>query len=72
MSYMILKIKRVRASGLEGLYIDKNNFAVSKAIMRIKGVLDISGTHEFEYIPQEEFGSPSQKLKIIKGKMTMI
>jgi hypothetical protein len=36
--------------------------------MRIKGVLDISGTHEFEYIPQEEFGSPSQKLKIIKGK----
>jgi hypothetical protein len=53
--------KKSRASGLEGvLYIDKN-FAVSKAIMRIKGVLDISGTHEFEYIPQE-FGSPSAKL----------
>jgi hypothetical protein len=27
-----------------------------------KGVLDISGTHEFEYIPQEEIGSPSAKL----------
>jgi hypothetical protein len=38
--------------------------------MRIKGVLDISGTHEFEYIPQEEI--PSAKPKIVKGKMTMI
>jgi hypothetical protein len=35
--------------------------------MRIK-VLDISGTHEFEYIPQEEFGSPSAKLLKLKGK----
>jgi hypothetical protein len=63
MSYMIyFKIKR-KVSFRTGsvLYIDKNNFAVSKAIMRIKGVLDISGTHEFEYIPQEIW-FPSAKL----------
>jgi hypothetical protein len=72
MSYMIYfkNKKKSRASGLEGvLYIDKNNFAVSKAIMRIKGVLDISGTHEFEYIPQEEIWFPIRKtFKIVKGK----
>jgi hypothetical protein len=55
------KKKKSRASGLEGvLYIDKNNFAVSKA-MRIKGVLDISDTHEFEYIPQEAIWFPIRK-----------
>jgi hypothetical protein len=63
LTWFILNKKKSRASGLEGvLYIDKNNFAVSKAIMRIKGVLDISGTHEFEYIPQEEIWFPSAKL----------
>jgi hypothetical protein len=36
--------------------------------MRIKGVLDISGTHEFEYIPQEEIWFPSAKLLKLKGK----
>jgi hypothetical protein len=37
--------------------------------MRIKGVLDISGTHEFEYIPQEEIWFPIRKtFKIVKGK----
>jgi hypothetical protein len=57
------KNKKSKASGLEGvLYIDQN-FAVSKAIMRIKGVLDISGIHEFQqYIPQEEICSHSQNL----------
>ncbi|MFT7395656.1 MAG: hypothetical protein ACI96G_000388 [Flavobacterium sp.] len=72
MSYMIYfkNKKKSRASGLEGvLYIDKTNFAVSKAIMRIKGVLDISGTHEFTYIPHEEIWFPIRKtFKIVKGK----
>ncbi|MBO9582609.1 MAG: carboxypeptidase-like regulatory domain-containing protein [Flavobacterium sp.] len=59
-----------RASGLEGvLYIDKENFAVAKAVMRIKGVLDISGIHEFEYIPKEKIWFQSNTtFKIVKGK----
>ncbi|MEZ7506430.1 DUF5686 family protein [Flavobacterium sp. Arc2] len=72
MSYMIYfkNKKKSKASGLEGvLYIDQNNFAISKAIMRIKGVLDISGIHEFQYIPEEEIWFPIRKtFKIIKGK----
>jgi hypothetical protein len=62
--------KKNKASGLEGLlYIDLNSFAVSKAIMRIKGILDISGVHEFQYIPQEGIWFPICKtFKIIKGK----
>ncbi|NGY36414.1 carboxypeptidase-like regulatory domain-containing protein [Flavobacterium sp. XN-5] len=71
-SYMIYfkNKKKSKASGLEGvLYIDQNNFAVSKAVMRIKGVLDISGIHEFQYIPQEEIWFPiSKTFKIVKGK----
>ena len=72
MSYMIYfkNKKKSKASGLEGvLYIDQNNYAISKAIMRIKGVLDISGIHEFEYIPEEEIWFPIRKtFKIVKGK----
>jgi hypothetical protein len=47
-SYMIyFKIKeRVEPQDWKAYYIDKNNFAVSKALCEIKGVLDISGTHE--------------------------
>ncbi|CAM2840853.1 DUF5686 family protein [Flavobacterium frigoris] len=71
-SYMIYfkNKKKSKASGLEGvLYIDQTNFAISKAIMRIKGVLDISGIHEFQYIPQENIWFPIRKtFKIIKGK----
>ena len=54
--------KKKKAAGLEGiLYIDENNYAVAKAIMRIKGVLDISGIHEFLYIPKENLWFPTQK-----------
>lgn len=62
--------KKRKASGLEGvLYIDQNNFAVAKAVMRIKGVLDISGIHDFKYIPNEDLWFPSDKtFKIVKGK----
>lgn len=69
MIYFKNKSKR-KSSGLEGvLYIDKENFAVAKAVMRIKGVLDISGIHEFEYIPKEKIWFQSNTtFKIVKGK----
>ncbi|GIZ09283.1 DUF5686 family protein [Flavobacterium sp. UMI-01] len=62
--------RKSKKSGLEGvLYIDQNSYAIAKAVMRIKGVLDISGTHEFEYLPQEGIWFPSaKKFKIVKGK----
>ena len=62
--------KKQKKSGLEGvLYVDAENFAIAKAIMRIRGVLDISGTHEFQYIAEEKIWFPIHKnFKIIKGK----
>ncbi|OCB72608.1 CarboxypepD_reg-like domain-containing protein [Flavobacterium glycines] len=62
--------KKSKAKGLEGiLYIDQNNFAVAKAIMRIRGLLDISGTHEFEYLANENLWFPTHKnFRIIKGQ----
>ncbi|MGE6356937.1 DUF5686 family protein [Flavobacterium sp. NPDC079362] len=69
MIYFKNKQKR-KSSGLEGvLYIDQENFAVAKAVMRIKGVLDISGIHEFEYVPSEKVWFQSNTtFKIVKGK----
>ncbi|MGO4820272.1 MULTISPECIES: DUF5686 family protein [unclassified Flavobacterium] len=71
-SYMIYfkNKKKSKAAGLEGvLYIDQNNYAVAKAIMRIKGVMDISGIHEFEFVPQQNIWFPKSKtFKIVKGK----
>lgn len=69
MIYFKNKSKK-KSSGLEGvLYIDKENYAVAKAVMRIKGVLDISGIHEFEYIPKEKIWFQSNTtFKIVKGK----
>ncbi|WP_163410066.1 DUF5686 family protein [Flavobacterium ajazii] len=69
MIYFKNKEKR-KAAGLEGvLYIDQENFAIAKAIMRIKGVLDISGIHEFEYVPEEKIWFPvNTSFKIVKGR----
>ncbi|HJY12908.1 MAG TPA: DUF5686 family protein, partial [Flavobacterium sp.] len=70
-TYMIyFKNKKRRSNRLEGvLYIDQENFAVAKAVMRIKGVLDISGIHEFEYVPEEKIWFQSNTtFKIVKGK----
>ncbi len=57
-------------SGLEGaLYIDINNYAIANAVLRTRGVLDISGTHDFEYIQNQDIWFPiSTTFKIIKGK----
>lgn len=62
--------KKRKAAGLEGvLYIDTQNFAIAKAIMRIKGMLDITGTHEFKYLLKENLWFPVNKnFKIVKGK----
>ena len=62
--------KKSKAAGLEGvLYVDAENFAICKAIMRIKGLLDVSGTHEFSFSPDENLWFPTQKMfKIVKGK----
>jgi len=62
--------KERKKAGLEGvLYIDQNSFAISKAILRIRGILNISGIHEFKYIPDENIWLPTQEtFKIVKGK----
>lgn len=69
MVYFKNKRKR-KAAGLEGvLYIDAQNYAVARAVMRIRGVLDITGTHEFVFLPNEQLWFPSDKtFKIVKGK----
>ncbi|WP_296144177.1 DUF5686 and carboxypeptidase-like regulatory domain-containing protein [uncultured Flavobacterium sp.] len=71
-TYMIyFKPKRkAKSAGLQGvLYIDQNSFAVAKAIMRIRSVLDITATDEFEYLEKENIWFPTQKeFKIVKGK----
>jgi len=66
---MVYFKNKKKASGLEGvLYIDQQNYAIAKAIMRIKGVLDITGTHEFKFLPDEKIWFPvAKKFKIVKG-----
>ncbi|NNT70793.1 carboxypeptidase-like regulatory domain-containing protein [Flavobacterium sp. IMCC34852] len=61
---------KISRKGLEGLlYVDKENFAIAKAIMRIRGVLNITGIHEFNYLAEEQLWFPNKKnFKIIKGK----
>jgi len=70
-TYMIyFKKKKRKSNALEGvLYIDQENYAVAKAVMRIKAVLDITGIHEFEYVPSEKIWFQSNTtFKIVKGK----
>jgi hypothetical protein len=51
------------------LYIDQKNYAIAKAVIRIKGFLDISAIDEFKYIANEDLWFPKQKIfKIKKGK----
>jgi hypothetical protein len=62
--------KKAKSSGLEGvLYIDMQSYAVAKAVMRVKGVLDITGMHEFNYVPEEKIWFQSNTtFKIVKAK----
>lgn len=61
--------KRHKKTGLQGvLYIDSENYAVAKAVMRLKTLLDVSATHEFAYIPEKDLWFPTVKeFKIVKG-----
>ncbi|WP_284652683.1 DUF5686 family protein [Flavobacterium terrisoli] len=61
---------KISSKGLEGLlYVDKENFAITKAVMRIRGVLNITGVHEFNYLNDENLWFPIRKnFKIVKGK----
>jgi hypothetical protein len=62
--------KYSKQSGLEGLlYIDQTNFAVAKALMRARSILDISGLHEFEFNKIENIWFPiGRTFQIKKGK----
>lgn len=68
--YVVYFKNKISTKGLEGLlYIDKENHAIAKAVMRIRGVLDITGIHEFTYLPEEKIWFPIRKnFKIVKGK----
>ena len=59
-----------KKKGLEGvLFVDSQNFAIAKAVMEIKGPINISAIHEFEFLPQHQIWFPSKKnFKIAKGK----
>ncbi len=58
--------KKKRMDGV--LYIDKANYGVSKAIFRVKNVLDITSTHYFKYEKGHDLWFPDKKtLKIVKG-----
>jgi hypothetical protein len=67
---LVLYFKNKNNKGLEGLlYIDQENYAVAKAIMRIRGVLNITGIHEFTYLANDKIWFPIRKnFKIVKGK----
>ena len=67
---IVMYFRNKSKKGLEGLlYIDPENYAVAKAVMRIRGVLDISGIHEFQYLPDEKIWFPfSKDFRIVKGK----
>lgn len=62
--------KEINKKGLEGLlYVDTENFAITKAIMRVRGIIDLTAVHEFEYLSDENLWFPSSyELKIVKGK----
>lgn len=61
---------KLKRKGLEGLlYIDSQNFAVAKAVMRVRGVLNITGIHEFSYYPENDLWFQTKRnFKIVKGK----
>ena len=67
---IVLYFKNKNKKGLEGLlYVDQENHAIAKAVMRIRGVLDITGVHEFAYFAEEKIWFPIRKnFKIVKGK----
>ncbi|MFN4197903.1 MAG: carboxypeptidase-like regulatory domain-containing protein, partial [Flavobacterium sp.] len=62
--------KKSLRRGLEGvLYIDAETHGIAKAIYRIRGVLDISSIHHFEFEPAINLWLPKKnEFKIVKGQ----
>jgi hypothetical protein len=62
--------KKRNKNGLEGvLYIDSENFGLAKTIIRIRGILDITSIHNFEFLPEENLWFPvKNEFKVVKGK----
>lgn len=62
--------KRINRKGLEGLlFVDRESYAIAKAVMRVRGIIDLTAVHEFDYLPNEKIWFPNTyELKIIKGK----
>lgn len=63
--------KKKRKSGaLEGLlYIDLENFAIAKAEIRSRGVLNLKAVHEFAFVESQGLWMPSKTIfRIAKGK----
>ena len=68
--YFKPKRRKNRNAGLQGLlFIDRENFAIAKTIMRTKGVLDISATDDYTYLKDQKIWFPTAKeFRIVKGK----
>lgn len=58
-----------KKKGLEGLlYIDSQNYAIAKAVMRIRGVIDLTANHNFKFLPENKLWFSNKKtFKISKG-----
>ena len=68
--YLIyFKPKIRKPKNLRGLlFIDAENFAIAKTTMRINSILDITSTHNFEYLKSEKLWFPTNRsFKIEKG-----
>lgn len=70
LTYLIHFESKKNRNGLQGLlYVDKYNFAIAKAIIQLKNVLNVTAIHEFKYVHPHKLWFPSAKfLKIVKGK----
>ena len=69
--YLILFSNKTKNNedGLHGvLYIDIENYALAKAVLRVKNIIDVASTHEYHYYADEKLWFPRSKtFKIIKG-----
>ena len=62
--------KNINKNGLQGLlFVDIESFAITKAIIGVKNLINITATHEYQYQEEEKIWFPkSQTFKIVKGK----
>lgn len=60
--------KKLRANRLRGLlYVDAENFSITKAYYRIYGIVNVNATYTFNYLKKENIWFP-EKRKIILSK----